>query len=137
MKKAFMIISTVFILSSCGNQPDKASDPITETTHEVYANFQNVDIQIENNQAIITGNVNASNDEFYFQVEQEDHILKEEEKVTVDGEWSDFSFRIEIIDEMKEQDEVVIVKMYTKGEDGKIVNPNYIPLDLKEKQYNS
>ncbi|MEN2466781.1 hypothetical protein [Ornithinibacillus sp. JPR2-1] len=132
MKKAFMIISTVFILSACGNQSDKASDPITETTHDVYANFQNVDIQIENNQAIITGNVNASNDEFYFQVEQEDHILKEEEKVTVDGEWSDFSFRIDITDEMKELDEVVIVKMYTKGEDGKIINPNYIPLDLKE-----
>ncbi|WP_339215905.1 hypothetical protein [Ornithinibacillus sp. FSL M8-0202] len=132
MKKAFMIISTVFILSACGNQPDKASDPITETTDDVYANFQNVDIQIENNQAIISGNVNASNDEFYFQVEQEDHILKEEEKVTVDGEWSDFSFRIDITDEMKELEEVVIVKMYTKGEDGKIINPNYIPLDLKD-----
>lgn len=132
MKKAFIIISTVFILSACGNQPDKDSDSIAETTHDVYANFQNVDIQIENNLAIITGNVNASNDEFYFQVEQEEQILKEEEKVTVAGEWSEFTFRIDITDEMKQQEELVIVKMYTKGEDGRIVNPNYIPLDLDE-----
>ncbi|MFS0671979.1 hypothetical protein AB1K81_02150 [Ornithinibacillus sp. 179-J 7C1 HS] len=131
MKKVFIIVG-LLLLAACGNEKGEPKEQVSEVDTDVFANFRNVDIQVERNQAIITGEVNASNNEFYYKAEQGVKSVKKEERVSVDGQWGAFELVVGITEEITSSDEVVIVTMYTKTEDGKIINPNYIPLDLKE-----
>lgn len=131
LKKVFIIVG-LLLLAACGNEKGEPKEQVSEVDTDVFANFRNVDIQVERNQAIITGEVNASNNEFYYKAEQGVKSVKKEERVSVDGQWGAFELVVGITEEITSSDEVVIVTMYTKTEDGKIINPNYIPLDLKE-----
>ncbi|WP_026905714.1 hypothetical protein [Paucisalibacillus globulus] len=133
MKKMIIILGLLVILSACGSAEPEKESFLLHTDSDVYAKFQNIDIQIEDDQAHIVGDANASGNEFFYLVEQGEKILKPEEAVQVDGEWDGFEIKVDIMKEMEEAEDVVIVKMYTKEEDGSIVNlnPNYIPLDFE------
>jgi maltose-binding protein MalE len=134
MKKMIIILGLLVILSACGSTESEKESSSSHTASDVYAKFQNIDIQIDGEQAHIVGDANASGNEFFYLVEQGEKILKSEEAVQVDGEWDDFEIKVDIMKEMEEAEDVVIVKMYTKEEDGSIINPNYIPLDLEGQQ---
>ncbi|WP_042149051.1 lipoprotein [Paucisalibacillus sp. EB02] len=133
MKKIIIVIGLLLLLSACGNEKEKEAS-VSKTSPDVYAKFQNIDIQIEQKQARIVGDANASGNEFYYQVEQGEKTLKTEEMVKVGSEWGDFEIIVEITDEMEQADDIVIVHMYTKDEEGSIINPNYVPLDLDIEQ---
>jgi hypothetical protein len=123
LKKVIFLL-VILLLSACGNEEE------TKNKQDIYASFRNIDIQLEDDRVIVVGEVKASKDEFYYHVELDEEIIVQEEMVTVDGEWGEFQIAIDISDEMRSAETVTIVNMYTKKDDGSIVNPNYIPLDL-------
>ncbi|WP_010093639.1 membrane lipoprotein lipid attachment site-containing protein [Ornithinibacillus scapharcae] len=127
MRKVLFILCIVFFLTACGNDTDERQESKANTNSDVYANFQNIDIEIKDNQALVTGEVDVWDDTFFYQVEQNENILLEEQQVEVEGKWGEFNLTIELPEELEE---VLIVKMYTKGKDGSIINPNYIPIDV-------
>jgi uncharacterized protein involved in outer membrane biogenesis len=130
MKKSIVVIGLAILLSACGGEEPEKETSLSQTSPDVFAKFQNIDIQTEQTQARIAGDANASDNQFYYQVEQGEKTLTQEEQVKVDGEWASFEIIVQITKEMKESEDVVIVKMYNKDDEGSMVNPNYIPLDL-------
>lgn len=131
MKKIIVVIGFLILLTACGDEEPQKETSVSQTSPDAYAKFQNIDIQTEQNQARIAGDANASGNQFYYQVEQGEKILMREEIVEVDSDWSSFEIIVRITQEMKESEDVVIVKMYNKDDEGRMVNPNYVPLDLE------
>lgn len=132
MRKLVILLCMVLLLTACGNESKSNTDSTgTKTKSDVYANFQNIDIELVDNQAIVTGEVDVSDHIFFYQVEQKEQVYVEEQQVEVEEKWDEFKVVIDLSTEMENKEEAVIVKMYTKGKDGSIVNPNYIPIDVK------
>ncbi|GGA73861.1 hypothetical protein [Ornithinibacillus halotolerans] len=129
-KLIILLCSVIFVLTACGNEQDteKTNDKGISSP-EASLNIQDLDVKIVEDKAVLEGKAKASNNEFYYHVEKEDHILKEEESVQVDGEWGTFEITIDITEDMKESEEVVFVKFFNRDNDS-IVNPNYVPLDI-------
>lgn len=131
MRIFLLLLSMMLFLAACGNDSDvKQESTDAKSNSDVYANFQNIDIEILNNQAIVTGEVDVSDDTFFYQVEQNENIILEEQQVEVKGKWDEFEVTVDLKEEMVNTEEVVILKMYTKGKDGSIINPNYIPIAM-------
>src|SRR5699024_12147481 len=76
---------------------------MTETKDQVAASFRNVDIKVENEQALIEGEAKSTNDTFYYQIKQGDSVLVEETEVTLDETnlgWGKFDMELDLTDEM-------------------------------------
>ncbi|GIO25733.1 hypothetical protein [Ornithinibacillus bavariensis] len=127
-KKIILLFSVLLILVGCGREAEEEQQVEQVTT---YAKFQSLDIQIDKNQIIITGEADASDNKFYYSVVQAEKEIGREKEVRVDKTWGKFIIEIPIMKEMINLDEVVIVNLYTRSSEGEIINPNYVPIDLQ------
>src|SRR5699024_2313862 len=139
--KYLILIASAFILIGCSNDSGKQTETpdtgeekeMTETKDQVAVSFRNVDIKIEDEQALIKGEAKSTNDTFYYQIQQGDTVLVEETEVTLDEThlgWGEFDMELDVTDEMDEHEESPIVVLYVKGNDDTMVNPNYFPIDM-------
>jgi|GEM_PF-2233706 len=139
--KYLILIASAFLLIGCSNDGGKQTETpevgetkeMTETKDQVAASFRNVDIKIENEQALIEGEAKSTNDTFYYQIKQGDSVLAEETEVRLDETnlgWGKFDMELDLTDDMAEHEESPIVMLYVKGKDDTMVNPNYFPIDM-------
>src|SRR5699024_4474543 len=139
--KYLILIASAFLLIGCSNASGKQTETpeteetkdMTETKDQVAASFRNVDIKVENEQALIEGEAKSTNDTFYYQIKKGDSVLVEETEVTLDETnlgWGKFDRELELTDDMAEKEKSPIVMLYVKGKEDTMVNPNYFPIDM-------
>ncbi|MEC5423636.1 hypothetical protein QGM71_09045 [Virgibacillus sp. C22-A2] len=148
MKHNILLLLMVLLLSACTNnqnetetetETDSASEANTESEESAEAeetasvNFRNVEVNVDGNQVIMTGEANATEGAIYYTLELEEDLLIEEEKVTLEegsSVWSTFEIKMTLPVEASESADTFIATLYGKNNNGKVVNPNYIPVDL-------
>ncbi|SET14607.1 hypothetical protein SAMN05216389_10639 [Oceanobacillus limi] len=146
MKKLLLFLTVAFTLLGCSADEEAEQEQGGNAEQEQAVNegdvkdttsvqFQNVEVVVENNVAKITGEANTPDDAFYYMVLVGEKEIQEETEVPVDGEadeWVDFSIEVDISEDVSNSTEVPILQLYAKRENGDMVNPNYIPIDLTE-----
>ncbi|WP_339228798.1 hypothetical protein NSQ77_03275 [Oceanobacillus sp. FSL K6-2867] len=124
----FMLATIVFLLAACGDD-----NPAVENTNSVV--FQNIDIVSKGNEFVLTGEVIAAEGEFFYIIEQGDKQIFEERRISApqeSGDWGKFEIKEQLSNAMIESNDPPILMLYGKNKDGEIVNPNYIPVDIKK-----
>src|SRR5690625_5332433 len=113
--KYLILIASAFLLIGCSNDGGKQTEnpetgetkEKTETKDQVAASFRNVNIKIENEQALIEGEAKSTNDTFYYQIKQGDSVLAEETEVRLDETnlgWGKFDMELDLTDDMAEHE---------------------------------
>lgn len=138
MKKFLLVFASVlFILAGCSSNEEQQSvsvDNEAEAEEEqVTVNLRNIYISEENNHIKIEGEARATDDTFYYQVEQDDSLLIEETQISMDKTnlgWGEFEIDLEEEEKMRENEKPPFMVFYVKNEDGEKINVNYVPIDL-------
>lgn len=95
--------------------------------------FRQLDVQVEKGSFTLTGEVNAEEGLFYYNVERGKDALLEETTYELEtkGEWERFEITGEIEDHGESDPPLLI--LYGKTSDGDVYYPNYVPIDIEEK----
>ncbi|MFD2042710.1 hypothetical protein ACFSTA_00140 [Ornithinibacillus salinisoli] len=130
--KKFILILIAVTLFGCSEKadPDQAGNTSED---QARVKFQQMDVTVEDNVATLKGEANTVNQEFYYSVHIGESQIGEEEKVTLENganDWRDFTIQVELTDDMIKDEEIPVLHLYGKRENGEKVNPNYIPIDL-------
>ncbi len=118
----------LILLVACGND-NQAAENNTSVV------FQNIDVVTEGNEFVLTGEVMATEGEFFYVIEQGEEKISAEKRIPIDqdtGDWEDFEIKEKLSDAVIESNDPPIIMLYGKNNDDGIVNPNYIPVDLKK-----
>src|SRR5690625_7466185 len=86
----------------------------------------------------VTGQAKATNGEVYYEVEQGEETILNEEKNELDHkdeDWTEFEFEFDLTKEMENDEDTLVVVLYGKDQTGKKINSNYLPNDYNM-QYN-
>ena len=124
----FMLIIIVFLLATCGNENQAA-----ENNNSIV--FQNIDVVSDANEFVLTGEVAATEGEFFYVIEQGDEQISEEKRISIaqkSGDWVEFEIKEKLSEAVIESNNPPIMMLYGKNMDDEIVNPNYIPVDIKK-----
>ncbi|OZU87977.1 hypothetical protein CIL03_14845 [Virgibacillus indicus] len=135
MKYLIMIVTALMLVACSESAEDEMINNDTEESDSV--SFRNVDVKTDDNQVHLTGQVSAAEGEFYYTAEQGEEKLIEENHVEVEEGthgWSEFSLEITLPDGTAEKEEAPVVTLYGKNKTGKVINPNYVPIDLNMKK---
>lgn len=118
----------LILLVACGND-NQAAENNTSVV------FQNIDVVSEGNEFVLTGEVIATEGEFFYVIEQGEEQISAEKRILIDqetGDWEGFEIKEKLSDAVIESNDPPIIMLYGKNNDDGIVNPNYIPVDLKK-----
>jgi len=139
MKRIFLFISLSLVVACSNNENSEVIQNVDENTNEevgvtdVSVKFSGIDIVYDRPVIQITGDVQTTEDRFYYTLVNEEEVIIEETLIEVDEPvegWSAFSFEIDITDEELSDQDVPFLTFY--GKDGEeIINPNYVPVDLR------
>ncbi|MDO6449269.1 hypothetical protein [Oceanobacillus sp. FSL W7-1304] len=124
----FMLIIIVFLLAACGNENQAA-----ENNNSIV--FQNIDVVSDANEFVLTGEVAATEGEFFYVIEQGDEQISEEKRISIaqkSCDWVEFEIKEKLSEAVIESNNPPIMMLYGKNMDDEIVNPNYIPVDIKK-----
>lgn len=136
--KYFLMFVGLFLIVGCSSgenvEIDTNDDHTNEATQsDVTVKFAGIDIVYRRNAIHISGDVQTTEDYFYYILDNDGEVLIEETKIKVDdpgGEWSTFAFEVDIEDQDLTNEDVPFLTFY--GKDGeRMINPNYVPVDLK------
>lgn len=132
--KYVILLLTALVLAGCSDASEKAEEQSNNNSvTNASVSFRNVDVKTESNQVFLTGEVRATEGEFFYTVEQGGAELIDENHMEVEEEphgWSGFSLEITLPDGTAADAEAPVVTLYGKNKDGKAINPNYVPIDL-------
>ncbi|WP_085992757.1 hypothetical protein [Oceanobacillus senegalensis] len=122
MKYFLLICCMAILLVGCNNVDEEAA------TFEL----RNVDVNVDNKKVHVTAEANVSGSEIYYRMEQGEEVLKEEQKVEVDKDtWVDIEIKSIITERVGKSEEPPVIVIYSKDGKGKMLNPNYIPIDIQ------
>lgn len=130
--KYFLFIICLFILAACEEDSVPAGNNESSET-EISVSFRNLDVQTEASSFMLTGEVNADENVFYYTVKQGENELLSEQSIDISEEaagWSEFEITGEIPEEALQEEETPIITLYGKDAAGEEINPNYIPIDV-------
>lgn len=133
MRKIIVFLLTVLLLAACGSEQEARSDHKEEHTDTASVMFRGIDVKVEGNQMHLIGEAKASGNELYYELSQGKKILQKETMIALDEEhlgWSEFDIASALPDNVADEADTPIVMLYVKGDNGRIVNPNYIPVDV-------
>ncbi|MYL42771.1 hypothetical protein [Virgibacillus salexigens] len=138
MKYFGFVIILACIMVACSNQESEKSTQTEnqqdETIqHTTAVSLRNVDVKVENGNAVINGEVQASNTNVYYILEYNNQTTIEEQEVeleNMDEKWQDFSIKMKLPEDSTSRDEPPIITFYGKNDQGDKVNANYIPVDM-------
>jgi len=138
--KRLLILISLSLVVACSNDENSevinnvdtnAFEEVEES--DVSMKFSGIDIVYKRPAIQITGDVQTTEDGFYYTLVNEEEVIIEETLIEVDDPvegWSSFSFEIDIQDEELSDEDVPFLTFY--GKDGeKVINPNYVPVDLR------
>lgn len=139
--KRFLILISLSLVVACsnGDENPEVIQNVGENNAEEVSNsdvsvkFAGIDIVYDRPAIQITGDVQTAEDHFYYTLVNDEEVIIEETIVGVDdpvGGWSTFSFEIDIKDEELTNEDVPFLTFYSKDGE-KIINPNYVPVDLR------
>lgn len=138
MKHIFILISLSLVVACSNsenpeviqNEDENNAEEFVES--DVSVKFAGIDIVYKRDAIHITGDVQTTEDHFYYTLDNDGEVIVEETEIEVDDSvegWSSFTFEIDIGDEGLTNEDVPFLTFY--GKDGeKIINPNYVPVDL-------
>ncbi|WP_188455277.1 hypothetical protein [Virgibacillus oceani] len=143
--KKFLVVFFAMLLVACGNQDNedntnseqKSQESSTETPSDenVSVKFRNLDITTPEKQIAVKGQAAATNDVFYFKLLYGEEVAVDESEVKLDTNasgWGSFELKIDIPKNDQTKDQIPVLTFYVKDESGKMVNPNYVPVDLAQ-----
>ncbi|WP_099157212.1 hypothetical protein [Virgibacillus ndiopensis] len=143
MKKFLLLFLAMVLLVACSDQDDEnnvTSDPdeqekSSETTQGENSSvkFSNIDIKTPEEQIVVKGKAAAANDVFYFKLMYGDKVVVDESKVELDTNasgWGSFELKMDIPKNEATEEQIPVLTFYVKDASGKMINPNYIPVDL-------
>lgn len=138
MKKLlFVTLCTLIVIVGC-NSKEKLESDQTPTDNanvaKVSISFREVDVKVEDKIAYLKGEVNTTENQFFYTVEQGESRISDETSIELDAkrkEWEEFNMEIPLSEENLKSEEVPIIKLYVKANDN-IINPNYIPIEIKK-----
>lgn len=138
MKGIFiLIILSLIVACSNGENPELEQNTDGNNAEEivesdVLVKFAGIDIVYKRDAIHITGDVQTTEDHFYYTMDNDGKIIVEETMIEIDqsvGDWSTFTLEINIEDEGLTNEDVPFLTFYGKDGD-RIINPNYVPVDL-------
>lgn len=131
MKKSIQLVLILLLLTACGNDSPKSNN--TEENNE-YVAFRNIDIVTINDEVNITGEVKTWNGTFYYYVlAGEETIIDEEKEDNLHkNEWTSFTLSISKSEILALTDEIPHIALYGKNSEGETIDPNYVPIDLRD-----
>lgn len=129
-----LLIFTLIFAAACSNgeetvddnDPGKDGSPGT-------IDLRNLDVEAEGLEVTATGEASAVSNEFYYRVEEEGEIIIEETHMSLEetqNDWNEFEVTFDLTDKYSHKEAPPIIVLYGKNEEGEMVNPNYIPVDL-------
>ncbi|PAV29224.1 hypothetical protein CIL05_12570 [Virgibacillus profundi] len=130
--KYIILLLTAIMLIGCAESQEPNTE--TETQESATVNFRNIDVQIEANQINLAGEANTEEDEIFYTVDHGEQMIVEETNIQLDEGthgWSSFELEITLPEKSADKIEAPIVTLYGKNKAGKVMNPNYIPVDLE------
>ncbi|GGB39764.1 hypothetical protein F3157_07195 [Virgibacillus dakarensis] len=139
MKKLLLLASIIFLLAGCsgqdnpGQKENQNQDKPVADKEKVSVQLNNIDIKTPDGKIIVKGNANATNDEFFFTLKYGDTVVVEERKIELDTDksgWGSFELAIDQPDDGKTAKQIPVFTFYSKNNEGEIVNPNYVPVDV-------
>lgn len=139
MKRILFILISLSLIVACSNgENNEVKQNVDENNAEedvesdVSVKFAGIDVFIKRHNIEISGEVQTTEDHFYYKLDNDEKNIVEETKVEVDhvdGEWYSFELEIDIEDEGLTNEDVPFLTFYGKDGD-QIINPNYVPVDL-------
>lgn len=133
MKRKYLILIILgLLLSACGEDTSTPDASMEQSNEEISVTFRGLDIKAEDTSFVLTGEVNAADDIFYYLVKQgEEELLAEQSVELASGEeWVSFEITEELPEETLDGEEAPIITMYGKTADNQTINPNFIPVDI-------
>lgn len=132
--KLVLFILLFSILAACGAEESVNEETENDSVEEqlTSVSFRNLDMQIEKTSFVLKGEVKAENNIFYYQIDQGEEELLSEHSIELDLDengWGNFEIEETISEAALDGEDSPIITMYGK-QDGEIVNPNYIPIDI-------
>lgn len=124
------MFSLFILLIGCSNE--SAEDQTEKSALSI--SLREVEVVEENLQVHVKGEVRSSEDKFYYTVEQGQDKIIEEQTISLDAngeEWVSFEFDIHLKEEIMESDDVPFITFYAKN-NSDLVNPNYVPIEIKD-----
>lgn len=139
MKRILFILIGLSLIVACSTSDNNEVEQNVDETNaeevsgsDVSVKFAGIDVFIKRHNIEISGEVQTTEDHFYYKLDHDGKSLVEETKVDVDevdGEWYTFELEIDIEDEGLTNEDVPFLTFYGKDGD-EIINPNYVPVDL-------
>ena len=133
MKINYLILIILgLLLTACGEDTSTPEANMEQSEEETSVTFRGLDIQTEGTSFVLTGEVNAADDIFYYLVKQgEEELLAEQSvELTPGDEWVSFEISEELPEQTLDGEEAPIITMYGKTADNQTINPNFIPVDI-------
>lgn len=134
MKKIVWLLSMsllFILLSACSDGTSNSND-----THDqdVYLSLREIEV-VENQLVVnVNGEVNTSEDGFYYKVEVGNHTIMEEQFYVLEDandEWVPFQLQVSLTEEDVQTEDTPYIMFYVKAGDD-MINPNYVPIDIKD-----
>jgi hypothetical protein len=139
MKYALMIGSLLILLAGCsgssepGQKENEIKAEASTAEEQPTLNIRNMEITKEDNVVQIAGEARATDDLFYYQLEQDGEFLTDETEIKLDKTSQGWGkFEIKLVAEDINEDENPILTLYVKSNSGEVVNPNYIAVDYPD-----
>jgi len=131
MRKALIIILALLFLAACGN--DKANNNGENDSNQETISFRNIDIVLEGDDVLISGEMNSWDGNFYYHVLSGEKQIIEEEKVEKNQIhfWANFEISLSKEELQSLTEDVPHIVLYGKDDSGEDIDPNYVPIDLE------
>lgn len=135
--RVLLIVMSLFLLSACNggneNEIEQQEESNDSVKSDLSISFNEPDVTYVNDMLIVKGEARTTEANFYYTLLDDETVLIEETEIefkdkNVD-EWRQFEIEGQLKEGVIEEGELPILKMYVK-DNGKIVNPNFIPIDL-------
>lgn len=143
MKRILLLISLSFIVACSNGGNSEVTENVDENNAEeivvsdTSVKFAGIDIVYKRDAIHVTGDVQTTEESFYYTLDNEGEVIVEEKEIKVDHpgeEWSPFTFEVDIEGKDLTNQDVPFLIFY--GKDGqKEINPNYVPVDLRFYSY--
>jgi hypothetical protein len=133
LKEITVFLFVAMLLVACGNEQTKRTDIDGEQTDAVSVLFRDIDVKMKGNQLHLSGEAKSTENEIYYELTQGEEVLQQETAIPLnEGHlgWSEFDIELMLPKDAVEMEDTPIVMLYVKGNNSKVVNPNYIPVDI-------
>lgn len=126
MRKVLVFASVLLLFVACSNEAK-------EEENKESVIFRSIDIVLEGDEVLITGEVNTWDGNLYY------HVLAGEEKIIDEALihtnhinfWWEFDISLSKEELLSLTDGVPHIVLYGKNSSDEDINPNYVPIDLE------